>query len=111
MSDIAAIFTDGVRAGVRLVRTPALYLLLLLSLIAWTAAYQYKTVYKVDVGGLLDDAYVSGFHAKEATPEFEYRWSTERAVVIFPEIGNEPVNVSITHVGAANDLAAKVVTV
>lgn len=111
MSDMAAIFTDGLRAGVRLVRTPALYLLLLLSLTAWTAAYQYKTVYKIDVGGLLDDAYVSGFHAKEATPEFEYRWSTERAVVNFPEIGNEPVNVSITHVGAANDLAAKVVTV
>ncbi|MEA2575709.1 MAG: hypothetical protein QOH93_3007 [Chloroflexia bacterium] len=95
----------------RLLRTPAFYLLLLISLAAWAAAYQYKTVYRVDVGGLLDDAYVSGFHAKESTPEFDYRWSTGSAAIVFPEIGNEPVNVSITHVGASNEGAAKVLTV
>jgi hypothetical protein len=111
MSFVTAILMPGLDAVVRLLRAPALYLLLLLSMCAWTAAYQYKTVYKVDVGGLLDDAYISGFHDKEATPEFDYRWSTSRAAVNFPEIGNEPVNVSITHVGAANELAAKVVTV
>jgi hypothetical protein len=111
MNTIATIIRPSLRAAIRLVRSPALYLLLLLSLAAWTAAYQYKVAYKVDVGGLLDDAYVGGFHDKEATPEFDYRWGTARAVVRFPEIGNEPVNVSITHVGAAADLAPEVLTV
>lgn len=111
MTALAAIFESSLRAFVRLARTPAFYLLLLLSLAAWAAAYQHKTVYRVDVGGLLDDAYVSGFHDKEATPEFDYRWSTGMASVSFPEVGNQPANVSISHVGAASDLAPDVMTV
>ncbi len=111
MNTLATVLRPALNAVVRLLRTPALYLLLLLSLATWTAAYQYKAVYRVDVGGLLDDAYVSGFHAKETTPEFDYRWSTEYAAITFPEIGNEPVYVSVSHVGAANDLAAEVMTV
>ncbi|MDQ3704289.1 MAG: hypothetical protein M3437_03525 [Chloroflexota bacterium] len=111
MNTLATVLHPGLTAVVRLLGAPALYLLLLLSLAPWIAAYQYKAVYRVDVGGLLDDAYVSGLHAKEMTPEFDYRWSTGYAAITFPEIGNEPVNVSISHVGAATDLAADVMTV
>lgn len=111
MNMLASLLAPSLRAVYRLLRTPALYLLLLVSLGVWTAAYQYKAAYKVDVGGLLDDGYVSGFHDKEATPEFDYRWSTGLATITFPEIGNEPVNVSVTHVGAASDLALDVLTV
>ncbi|MDQ3928252.1 MAG: hypothetical protein M3328_03790, partial [Chloroflexota bacterium] len=111
MSKPATVLRPSFDAVIHLLRTPALYLLLLLSLGTWAAAYQYKTAYRVDVGGLLDDAYVSGFHAKESTPEFDYRWSTDRAVITFPEIGNEPVNVVISHVGAGNELATKAMTV
>ncbi|HEX8231057.1 MAG TPA: hypothetical protein VF826_17350 [Chloroflexia bacterium] len=111
MKTFVTVLHPGLNAAIRLLRTPALYLLLLFSLAAWTAAYQYKAPYRVDVGGLLDDAYVSGFHAKEATPEFDYRWSTGYATITFPEIGNQPVNVSISHVGAASDLAPGAVKV
>ncbi|HEX8599609.1 MAG TPA: hypothetical protein VF952_13975 [Chloroflexia bacterium] len=111
MNTFVNVLQPSVKAVVRLLRTPALYLLLLLSAGAWTIAYQYKTAYRVDLGDLLDDAYVSGFHAKESTPEFDYRWSTGHAAITFPEIGNEPVNVSISHVGAANNRAAEVMTV
>lgn len=89
----------GVHAALKLLASPALYLLLFASILVWAAAYQYKTTYAVDVGGLLDDAYVSGFHDKETTPEFDYRWSTAHAAVSFPGVGNQPVNVSITHLG------------
>jgi 4-amino-4-deoxy-L-arabinose transferase-like glycosyltransferase len=73
--------------------------LLLGSLAVWALAYQQKASYTVDLGGLYDDAYVAGFHDKEANPELNYRWSQPHSSVTFPGIGNEPVILSLTTVG------------
>ena len=62
--------------------------MLLASLLAWVAAYQYKTTYMVEVGGLRDDAYVSGFHAKEVNPNLDYRWTGSASTIRLPGIGN-----------------------
>ncbi|MFL5733614.1 MAG: hypothetical protein ACJ78Q_10475 [Chloroflexia bacterium] len=78
---------------------PRLYLLLLLSLATWSLAYQYKTTYTIDVGGLHDDAFVFGFNAKERNASLDYRWSGPKSSIRLPGIGNEPVLVTITTVG------------
>src|SRR5439155_16386649 len=78
---------------------PRLYLLLVASLVAWSLAYEYKTAYTVDLGGPGDDAYVSGFNAKEHNPSLDYRWSGPRSSVRLPGIGNEPVTVTVVTVG------------
>lgn len=80
-------------------RAPGIYLLLALSVVLWALAYQHKTVYAVDVGGTTDDAYVSGFHAKEHNAELNYRWTTGRAVVTLPGVGNQRVRLSLTMIG------------
>jgi hypothetical protein len=78
---------------------PAFYVLVAGSLALWALAYQYKTPYAVDVGGVDDNAYVSGFHDKEHNERLTYRWSGSQSAVRFPGIGNEPVVVSITTLG------------
>jgi hypothetical protein len=90
---------------------PRLYLLLLLSLALGSLAYQYKTSYTVDFGGPGDDAYVSGFNAKEHNPALNYRWSGPRSVVRFPGIGNEPVLVTLVTVGYRPSGEPPVITV
>lgn len=101
----------ALRALLRGLRLPGLYLLLLLSFLAWLMAYQQKSLYTVDVGGLLDRPYISGFHAQEKTVGFDYRWTMSRAVVRFPAIGNEPVQLSITTSGSRPNLPPPVITV
>lgn len=90
---------------------PGFYLLLLLSLLAWLAAYQQKAAYSVDVGGPLDYAFVSGFHAQESAPGFSYRWSMAHSTVKFPGIGNEPVQLLITVAGSRPNLPPPPITV
>jgi hypothetical protein len=80
-------------------RVPGIYLLLALSAALWALAYQHKTVYVVDVGGTTDDAYVSGFHAKEHNADLNYRWTTGRAVVTMPGVGNQRVELSLSIIG------------
>lgn len=92
-------------------KLPGFYLLLLLSLLAWALAYQQKAIYTVDVGGLLDRPYISGFHAREATAGFDYRWSMAHADVKFPGIGNQPVQLSITTAGSRPNLPPPVITI
>src|SRR5438552_3330368 len=86
----------AVRGGLQ---APGFYFILLLSLVVWAAAYQYKSSYVIDVGGPLDDAYVTGFNAKEpdptlgmpnSTPPYNYRWTGSSAKVVFTGIGNQP---------------------
>lgn len=89
---------------------PGLYSLLLLSLLAWLTAYQQKAAYTVDVGGPLDYAYVSGFHAQESAPHFNYRWSMAHSTVKFPGIGNEPVRLLITVAGSRPNLPPPPIT-
>ncbi len=83
--------------------TLRLLLLLLGSLLLWVVAYQAKSTYTVDVGGLTDDAYVTGFHAKEQTPELTYRWSKGLLTIALPGVGNQPVNLSIRVTGYRPD--------
>lgn len=98
---------QSLRTLVRGLRAPGFYLLLAVSIAGWAVAYQYKTTYTVDVGGLRDDAYVSGFYAKEPAPSalvsgggpgYTYRWSGARSELILPGIGNEPVQLTISTV-------------
>jgi hypothetical protein len=79
------------------------YALLALSLLAWTAAYQYKTEYQLNIGGLYDDAFVSEFHGKEGNEERDYRWSRGYSTLHFPGIGNQPVSVTLTLIGFRPD--------
>jgi hypothetical protein len=65
----------------------------------WALAYQQKSVYTLDVGGKADDAYVSGFHAKERNDDLDYRWSGSFSSVRFPGVGNQPLILSITTIG------------
>jgi hypothetical protein len=83
----------------RALRLPGFYLLLLLSLLMWSLAYQYKTSYVIDVGGLTDDAYLFEFHSKERNPELSYRWSRSVSTLLLPGIGNQPMMISITTIG------------
>jgi hypothetical protein len=78
---------------------PRLWVLLAASLVVWSFAYQYKTTYTVDVGGMGDDAFVQNFNAKEHNGDLGYRWSRGSAAVLFSGLGNEPVVVSITATG------------
>ncbi len=111
MKALWAALTESVRAALGLLRTPAFYLLLLAAVGAWVAAYQQKRVYTVVVGGLEDDAYVAGFHDKEKTPAFPYRWTEGLSTVVFPGIGNEPVELSLVTSGSRPDLPPPVITV
>ncbi len=92
-------------ATIRGLWTPLLPLILLGSILLWSIAYQVKSVYTVDIGGLTDDAYVTGFHAKEqtkptsTTPELNYRWSQHLSTVDLPGLGNQPAMLSIRVTG------------
>ena len=86
-------------AAWRGLRLPGFYVLLLLSLAGWTLAFQYKTVYTVDLGAALDNAYVTGFNDKERNDTLNYRWSAGSSTVSFPGIGNQPVVLDVTAVG------------
>src|SRR4051794_3324290 len=74
----------------RALREPRIYAPLALAVVLWSLAYQQKTAYTVDVGGPDDDAYVSGFNAKEHNQALDYRWSGSSSTIRFPGIGNEP---------------------
>lgn len=80
-------------------RLPGFYLLLMSSLVMWSLAYQYKTPYVIDVGGLTDDAYLFDFHSKERNPDLNYRWSRGVSRLLLPSIGNQPMVISITTIG------------
>ena len=54
---------------------------------------------------------MSGFAGKERNSDLDYRWSLQSAVVIFPGIGNEPVNVSISTIGFRPDGKPPVISV
>src|SRR3954454_13832693 len=82
-------------------RSPWLYLCLLLSALLWSAAWQTKAVYTVKVGGYQDDAYVSNFFAREhvEAPPLDYRWSHGVSAVTLPGLGNVPVDITISMAG------------
>ncbi len=90
---------ESIRAIWRGVRAPGFYFALAFSLTVWTLAYQYKTVYTVDLGGTTDNAYVSGFNDKEHNQILNFRWSEASSEVRFPGVGNQPVVLSITAIG------------
>ncbi len=94
-------------------RVPGFYVALLLSLGLWSVAYQHKQAYSVEAGSLTDNAYLSGFYTKEHNPPAlpNYRWSTAAATVRFPGVGNEPVNILLTTVGARPNGPSPVITV
>ncbi len=86
-------------------------MLLLASLFLWSLAYQQKQSYTVDVGGLGDNAYVTGFQGKERNADLDYRWSLASASVTFPGIGNEPVVLSLRTIGYRPDGNPPILTV
>src|SRR5450759_1365537 len=94
---------ESLRALGQGLREPRFYMALVLALVVWTAAYQNKRDYKVEVADLVSNPYLSGFNdvEKSATdPSFLYRWSKGSAEVDFPGIGNQPVQLSIATIGA-----------
>ena len=99
MSAAISSVRESIQAVARGLRVWGFYLVLLLSLIVWVLAYQYKTTYSVDLGGLGDDAYVSGFHAKEHNADLNYRWSDSVSSVRFPGVGNQPIELTIDTIG------------
>lgn len=65
--------------------------LFLATLLAAIVAYPFDTPYEIEVGGYYDRVYVQGFHERE-TPvsegETRFRWSTGRASLVFPGVGD-----------------------
>ncbi|MBF6611936.1 MAG: hypothetical protein IVW55_02280 [Chloroflexi bacterium] len=94
-------------------RVPGFYLVLFLSLGLWSIAYQHKQAYSVEAGSLTDNGYLSGFYTKEHNPPAlpNYRWSTDASTVRFPGVGNEPVYILLTTVGARPNGPSPVITV
>jgi hypothetical protein len=92
-------------------RAPGIYLLLAACAVLWALAYQHKTVYIVDIGGLTDDAYVSGFHAKEHNDQLSYRWTTGRAEIFMPGLGNQRLELELTMAGFRTQGSPPTVTV
>jgi hypothetical protein len=99
LSTLAASLREGARSVARRLRAPGFYLALLLSTLLWALAYQYKIEYVVDLGGPRDDAFVTGFHAKERNADLDYRWSGPSSTVTFPAVGNQPAIVGVDLVG------------
>ncbi|MDQ6694829.1 MAG: hypothetical protein M3014_10505 [Chloroflexota bacterium] len=100
--------TGTLRSVLYGLRAPGFWLLLLGGFVLLCVVYQYKTTYRVDVGGLTDDGYVHGFFDKEHTPDpnggqapLTYRWTSDQATVRFPGIGSEPVVLSLSTIGHA----------
>jgi len=61
---------------------------LLLALVSATLAYQFDTVYSVDVGSYYDRVYLEGFYAPEVGKEQEqFRWTAAAATVRLPGLG------------------------
>ena len=87
-------------------RDPRLYLTLGAALLLWAAAYQHKREYTVEVADLSYHPYISGFNEVERSttdPPFDYRWSKSSPQIVFPGIGNQPVEVAVTTIGARPD--------
>lgn len=64
--------------------------LVLATLFAVTAAYQFDTPYEIRVGGYYDRVYIQGFHERETLipgGETEFRWSRGWASLAFPGVG------------------------
>ena len=82
-------------------REPRLYVALLLGLVLWVLAYQNKRDYVIEVADLAFHPYIANFNAIETpTAQPPYRWSKANPRIYLPGIGNEPVQLSITTVGA-----------
>jgi hypothetical protein len=97
---------ESLRALGRGLREPRFYMALIVTLIVWVAAYQYKRDYTVEVADLRSTPYLSGFNDIEKNttdPSLSYRWSKGSAEVDFPGIGNQPVQVTISTIGSRPD--------
>ncbi|MEO5952931.1 MAG: hypothetical protein ABIQ44_10750 [Chloroflexia bacterium] len=84
-------------------REPRLYVLMGLALVLWVGAYQYKREYVVEVADRVYQPYIEGFNDVEKSAGEQpilYRWSMGDSVILFPGIGNEPVQVDITTIGS-----------
>ena len=94
---------DGALALARGFRRPGIYVLALLSLVMWGLAYQVKQPYVVDVADMAYHPYIRGFNDIEirpGDPSDRYRWSTGSPSIFVPGVGNEPVVVTLTTIGA-----------
>lgn len=87
------------------------------ALLLWVLAWQVKTPYALDVGGITDDAFVQHFNAKEPDPlkqlhpPFTYRWSQAASHLTWPGLGNVPLTLTLRLAGPPfPDLPPPVVT-
>lgn len=58
-----------------------------LSILVLSLAYQIKAPFLIDVGAPGDARYLDNFHDRETAEGLDYRWSSERSSVVFPDIG------------------------
>jgi hypothetical protein len=94
---------DGLLALLRSFTRPGIYGVAVLALAVWALAYQVKQPYVVDVANMAYHPYISGFNDIEALPgdpSDRYRWSTGSPSIFIPGVGNQPVVVTLTTVGA-----------
>jgi hypothetical protein len=102
---------------VRAVRDPLLYAGLGVALVLWALAWQTKSVYTLDVGGLTDNAFVHGFNDKEPdrkvqpNPPFTYRWSQAVSEITWPGLGAVPLTVTLRMGGSRPSGPAPAITV
>lgn len=101
---------DHLKRGLR---EPRIYLLALIALLLWSAAYQYKRDYSVEVADRVYQPYISNFNEPETSvtdPPFMYRWSKGSPSIRFPGIGNQPIQVDIVTIGGRPNAAPPKIT-
>jgi hypothetical protein len=100
---VLASLGNGVRVLAKAFASPWIYIVVLVGLAVWALAYQVKRPYVVDVADMAYHPYISGFNAVEVRPGDpldRYRWSTGSPTIFIPGMGNQPVVISVTTIGA-----------
>lgn len=109
----ASSLRESLRAVLRGLRTPQFYVALALGLLLWALAYQYKREYSIDIADMAYHPYIINFNDLEHSqtdPGLLFRWSKGAPRIFLPGIGNEPVTLSITTVGARPQLPPPEIT-
>jgi len=68
-------------------RGRAFYALAGLSILLTSLACQVRGPFTIDVGAPGDEAFLENFHDAEYSQGLDYRWSSDRSSIIFPDIG------------------------